>query len=67
VEMSQLAEGMGVDVWGAIMPDTPAEADVMVDGLLCLLLQLRGDDLPPFDPSRYGELEPGSNGDGAGG
>jgi len=38
-----------------LLPDDPAEADVLVDKLIALLFELRGDDLPPFDPARYGE------------
>jgi hypothetical protein len=38
-----------------ILPADPEEADQTLDKLVCLLLELRGDDLPPFDPGRYGE------------
>lgn len=38
-----------------ILPADPAEADQLVDKLIALLLELRGDELPPFDPARYGE------------
>lgn len=38
-----------------ILPDDPAECDVLIDRLIGLLLELRGDDLPPFDRGRYGE------------
>lgn len=38
-----------------ILPADSAEADQTLDKLVCLLLELRGDDLPPFDPGRYGE------------
>lgn len=55
VELLQIAQGMGVDLLALIVPATDAEADVLVDKLLCLLLEVRGDDLPPFDPERYGE------------
>lgn len=55
-ELLQIADGLGIDVVAFIRPKSPAEADVLVDKLICLLLALRGDDLPPFDPERYGEL-----------
>lgn len=54
-ELVQIAEGLGVDVFSMLLPRSPAEADVMVDKLLSLLFAIRGDDLPPFDPERYGE------------
>lgn len=38
-----------------ILPADPTEADQTLDKLICLLLELRGDELPPFDPTRYGE------------
>ena len=40
---------------GHVIPDDPTTCDVMIDKLIALLLDLRGDDLPPFDPGRYGE------------
>lgn len=38
-----------------VLPTDPADADLLVDKGLALLYALRGDDLPPFDPGRYGE------------
>ncbi len=38
-----------------VLPDDPADADILVDKLIALLFEIRGDDLPPFDPNRYGE------------
>lgn len=61
IEVVQLAEGLGIDVWGALIPPTEAEADLMVDQLLALFHELRGDDLPPFDLERHRrELAAGS-------
>lgn len=40
---------------GHVIPDDDATCDVLIDKAIALLLQLRGDDLPPFDPGRYGE------------
>lgn len=55
VTLVQLAAGFGIDVFEWIIPDDPADADVFLDQLLALLLRVRGDDLPPFDPDLYGE------------
>lgn len=44
----QMLAGFGVDPFSLILPADPADADVMLDKTLALLLQLRGDDLPPF-------------------
>ncbi len=57
IEAMQIMAGLGVDPFAALVPASDAEADVMIDKLLCLGLELRGDDLPPFDPARYGERE----------
>lgn len=54
-EALQIAEGLGIDVLGFFIPNTDAEADVLVDKLICLLFEVRGDDLPPFDLARYGD------------
>lgn len=63
-ELGGLSEGMvilrglGINLPSPldfILPADPAEADVLIDKLIALLLELRGDDLPPFDPTRYGE------------
>lgn len=54
----RIMRGLGIapaDPLSFILPTDPAETDVLVDKLIALLLELRGDDLPPFDPSRYGE------------
>ena len=55
VTLVQLAAGFGIDVFDWIIPDDPAQADVFLDQLLALLMRVRGDDLPPFDPNLYGE------------
>ena len=52
----QMAAGMGFDLLAMIRPDSDEDCALMIDGCTRLLLQLRGDDLPPFDPSNYGEL-----------
>ena len=49
IELVQIAEGFGIDLFGQLVPQTNAEADVMIDKLLALGFQLRGDDLAPFD------------------
>lgn len=61
VELVQIGQGMGVDLVAMLVPESDAECDVMVDKLIALLLEVRGDDLPPFDVTRYGEMfdEPG--------
>jgi hypothetical protein len=38
-----------------LLPDDPDDVDVVLDKAIALFLELRGDDLPPFDPTRYGE------------
>jgi hypothetical protein len=53
----QIAAGFGIDVFDAILPDDPAQADLFIDQLLALLFRVRGDDLPPFDLNQYGEAE----------
>ncbi len=55
VELVQIMAGLGFDPLAYLLPDTDAEADMLVDKVIALLLQLRGDDLPPFDPDLYGE------------
>ena len=58
VEGAQILRGLGIPVPNPLeflLPDDPLEADELVDKLIALLFDLRGDDLPPFDPSRYGE------------
>lgn len=67
VAVVQMAAGMGIDVFAWIIPDDPAEADTFVDQLLALLLRVRGDDLPPFDPNLYGEAVPLADDDRAAG
>lgn len=54
-EVLQIASGFGIDPLSWMVPDTDAEADILVDKLIAILLEIRGDDLPPFDPDRYGE------------
>jgi hypothetical protein len=60
LEMVQIAQGFGLDLFSMVIPSSDADADQMVDNLLTMLMQLRGDDLPPYSPDRYGEadLEP---------
>ena len=53
-----ILRGLGIDLPNPldfILPSDPGEADVLIDKLIALLLELRGDDLPPFDRTRYGE------------
>lgn len=45
----QIAKGLGFDPFELILPDDPNELDEMIDGAIGLLLELRGDELPPFD------------------
>lgn len=52
----QMAAGMGFDILELLVPDDPSDLDIMVDRAIALLLQLRGDDLPPFDATMYSEL-----------
>jgi hypothetical protein len=54
-EALQILAGLGIDPLGMLLPKSEPEADVLVDNLIVLLLSIRGDDLPPFDPGRYGE------------
>lgn len=44
----QIAKGLGFDPFDLILPDDPHELDEMIDGAVSLLLELRGDELPPF-------------------
>lgn len=53
IEMAQIMAGLGFDPISMLMPQSDAEADEQVDALLALLLQVRGDDLPPFDLRRH--------------
>jgi hypothetical protein len=55
VEAVSIMQGFGVDPVDFLIPQTDAEADLFVDKAISMLLQIRGDDLPPFDPDRYGE------------
>ena len=53
VELLTLATGiLGKDPLEMLLPKSDAELDVFVDKTIALLLQIRGDDLPPFDPER---------------
>jgi hypothetical protein len=54
-ELVQIVEGLGFDLVGMLLPPSDAETDVLIDKLIAVLLEVRGDDLPPFDPDRYGE------------
>ena len=62
-----LADFVGMDLpenlVELVVPADDAEADVLVDKLIGLLLELRGDDLPPFDLARYGEATAGDDPD----
>lgn len=51
----QLIQGLGFDVFDIVLPDDPEEVSVMIDKAIALLIDLRGDELPPFDVTRYGE------------
>lgn len=58
VEMFQIMQGLGgPNPFDLMVPESDAEADIAIDKFICLLFQLRGDDLPPFDPDRYGEAD----------
>jgi hypothetical protein len=54
----QIARGLGFDPFDLLLPDDPNELDEMIDGAVGLLLELRGDDLPPFDFRRFMPDEP---------
>ncbi len=53
MEMAQIMRGLGFDPIEALLPTSDADADQLVDQLIALLLQVRGDDLPPFDLERH--------------
>ncbi len=55
VELAQIMAGLGFDPLQHLVPESDADADVLVDKVIALLLQVRGDDLPPFDPALYAE------------
>lgn len=58
IQGAQILRGLGIKIPSPLeflLPADPAEADLLVDKLIGLLLELRGDDLPPFDPDQYGE------------
>jgi hypothetical protein len=65
VEMTQIMAGLGYDPLAMLLPQSEAEADEMVDQLLALLLQVRGDDLAPFDLERHVRDATATDGDGA--
>jgi len=53
VEVLNIATGLfGRDPLEMLLPKSDAEMDLFVDKTIALLLQVRGDDLPPFDPAR---------------
>ena len=53
VELLNIATGLfGRDPLELLLPKSDAEMDVFVDKTIALLLQIRGDDLPPFDLAR---------------
>jgi hypothetical protein len=43
------------DPLSLLIPDDGTDLDLALDKVICLLLDLRGDDLPPFDRDLYGE------------
>jgi len=53
IEMSQIMAGLGFDPLAMLLPQSEAEADEMVDALIALLFQIRGDDLAAFDLERH--------------
>lgn len=58
LEGAQILKGLGIKIPNPLdflLPADPAEADVAIDKMISLLFELRGDDLPPFDPNQYGE------------
>lgn len=59
VEGFQIMQGMGIVSGGGLfeflLPADPGDAEQTIDKVIGLLLDLRGDDLPPYDPNRYGE------------
>ena len=52
----QMARGLGFDLMQLVIPEDPTDLDQFVDDSLRFLYALRGDDLPPFDPGSYGEV-----------
>lgn len=60
LSLIQMAAALRIDVFEWLIPDDPAQADLFVDQIIALMLRLRGDDLPPFDPDLYGEALPSS-------
>ena len=53
VELYYMAQGFGLDPLSYILPTSDADADQLVDGLITLALQVRGDDLAPYDFDRH--------------
>jgi hypothetical protein len=53
VEMLQILTGLGFDPLSYLLPETEADADQLVDGLITLALEVRGDDLPAYDLERH--------------
>lgn len=43
------------DPLSLLIPDDGTDLELVLDKVICLLLDLRGDDLPPFDRELYGE------------
>jgi hypothetical protein len=64
VEMLLILRGFGFDPLEALLPSTDADADLQVDALITLLLQVRGDDLPPYDFERAVREATATDGDG---
>lgn len=52
-ELLLIVQGFGFDPLGMLLPASDAEADELVDQLITLALQVRGDDLAPYDFDRH--------------
>lgn len=53
VELLNISTGiLGRDPLEMLLPKSDAELDMFVDKTIALLLEVRGDDLPPFDRAR---------------
>lgn len=65
MELYYMAKGFGFDVIDLLVPKTDADADHLVDALITLCLEVRGDDLPRFDLERHVRDSTAANGDDA--
>lgn len=52
----QMMRGFGWDPFDLMLPEDPTDLEQFIDDAIRLLLGLRGDDLPPFDVTAYGEV-----------